>query len=82
MKYEPKFRLTSRDGKTALWVTLPSGEKNIWDLDDDLVTESVLKAIVSSFYRGLEAQYQVFQKTSIKQTWPLQKWEDKRPEPV
>ena len=51
----PKFSTTQRDGKVALWVSMPDGRKhNIWDVSPHNWSEEVQKAIVSAFYRGAE----------------------------
>lgn len=55
-QYEPKFYTTDRDGKIALWVVMPNGVKqNIWDIEKVYFSDSVKKAIMSSFIKGMEA---------------------------
>lgn len=54
--YEPKFIVTERNGKLALWVKMPNGRQyNIWDVTKSEATEDVLKTIESAFSRGMEA---------------------------
>lgn len=78
MTYTPDFKLESRNGATALWVTMPNGEWfNIWDLYEKEITPDVLSAIKSAFYRGVEAQRKVTEKAAIK-TEILAGWTDKR----
>lgn len=54
---DPKFSITNRDGKSALWVEWGDGEYNIWDLKQEEATPNVLAAIRSAFRRGVECQY-------------------------
>lgn len=55
--YKPKFSKTSRNGKTALWVELPDGDKwSIWDLKPKECTSEVWEAIQSAFERGMKAK--------------------------
>lgn len=77
MSYKPEFKLTTRNGKTALWVSLPNGERNIWDLYDTDINDKVLKALQSAFYLGVEAQQQLTQSANIQREW-LKDWTDHR----
>lgn len=79
MTYSPEFSLTRREDNTALWVTMPNdGLYNIWDLEDSKVSPDVLRAIISAFYLGVEAQKKVTQQASIKREWNTKDWDDQR----
>lgn len=79
MTYIPEFKLESRNGATALWVTMPNGAWfNIWDLSSNNVNPEVLSAIKMSFYRGLEAQKQVVERANVARIWDQNEWIDKR----
>jgi hypothetical protein len=51
----PKFFRTIRNGKVALWVTMPNGEScNIWDISPAHDADEVLAAVAMAFSRGCE----------------------------
>ena len=44
----PELVMTTRDGKTALWIN----EWNVWDLPNEQVTSDVLDAILHAYELG------------------------------
>lgn len=51
----PKFYTTERDGKFALWVSMPDdSDRNIWDISSKNWNKEVVSAVISAFYRGAE----------------------------
>jgi hypothetical protein len=63
----PKFYTTKRDGKVALWVSMPDGaDRNIWDISSHNWSEEVQKAIVSAFYRGAECQQNLVSRCRVE----------------
>lgn len=56
IKYSPKITTSERDGKIALWVNMPSGNKyNICDLRKKYVTQDVLYGIARGIELGMRA---------------------------
>ena len=47
---KPKFTITDRDGKKALWVN----GCNIWDIHKKELSYDVKKAIINAYYIGSE----------------------------
>ena len=55
----PRFTTTTRNGKVAMWVTMPDGsEWNIWDLSENIFHQSK-EAILNAFRLGYEAERRV-----------------------
>ena len=51
----PKFYTTKRDGKIALWVSMPyGGDRNIWDIASKSWNKEIESAVISAFYLGSE----------------------------
>ena len=51
----PKFYTTKRDGKIALWVSMPyGGDRNIWDITSKSWNKEVESAVISAFYLGVQ----------------------------
>lgn len=75
--YEPKFSFGEMRGdKKSLWVEMPNGELyNIWDVIPEQISDDVLKAIMSSFTRGIEAHRQMirlndYARLPLDANWP------------
>jgi hypothetical protein len=64
MKTEPKFKITKRNGKFALWVNMGSNWQNIWDLNKNEATPNVLKAIMNAVGIG-EMRMEAYLRTAI-----------------